>query len=124
VELGDRETAIQAAEILGQTLGMDGPDFARLVLSRTEELIENAVIEYVVKHYWNKSISSFISSRKNHPVVEVDFAIKMPIIGIGAASRHLLPSVARRLKTSVIFPENCEVGNAAGAALTAAKEIQ
>jgi N-methylhydantoinase A/oxoprolinase/acetone carboxylase beta subunit len=121
IELGDRATAVKAAQILGETLGIDGKEFARLVLRHTEDLIESTIIDYVVKHYWDKSISNFIASRKNHPVVEVDFAIKMVLIGIGAASRHLLPAVARRLKTSVIFPENCEVGNAAGAALTAAR---
>ena len=45
------------------------------------------------------------------------FSLKLPLIGIGAAARSFLPGVAKRLNTSVTFPEHCEVGNAVGAAL-------
>ena len=38
------------------------------------------------------------------------------IIGIGAAAPFLLPDVAARLGTEVVFPEHYEVGNALGAA--------
>ncbi len=117
IDLGDRQAAIAGAEILGRAIGVSGTDFAKLVLGRTEELIENMIIDYVIQRSWQNSLAGFISSRKNHPVLGVEFSIKIPLIGIGAASRYLLPKVAERLRTTVTFPENCEVGNAIGAAM-------
>ncbi len=117
IDLGDRDAAVAGAKILGQAIGLSGSDFAQLVLGRTEELIENMIIDYVIQRSWQNSLAGFISSRKNHPVLGVEFSIKIPLIGIGAASRHLLPKVAERLRTTVTFPENCEVGNAVGAAM-------
>ncbi len=117
ISLGDRERAISGAEILGRALGLSSTEFAELVLLRTEELIENMIIDYVIQRSWQNSLAGFIASRKNHPVLGVEFSIKIPLIGIGAASRYLLPRVAERLHTSVTFPEHCEVGNAVGAAM-------
>ena len=45
--------------------------------------------------------------------------LKVRLIGIGAAARFFLPAVAERLHTEVIFPQDYEVGNAVGAALSA-----
>ncbi|MBU1567818.1 MAG: hydantoinase/oxoprolinase family protein [Proteobacteria bacterium] len=117
IDLGNRVAALAGADILGQALGLSGADFARLVLERTEELIENMIIDYIIQRSWQNSLTGFINSRKNHPVLGVEFSIKIPLIGIGAAARFLLPGVAERLRTTVSFPENCEVGNAIGAAM-------
>jgi N-methylhydantoinase A/oxoprolinase/acetone carboxylase beta subunit len=117
INLGDQEAALAGAEILGRALGLGAVDFANLVLQHTEELIENMIIDYVIQRSWQNSLTGFISSRKNHPVLGVEFSIKIPIIGIGAAARFLLPGVAERLHTTVSFPDNCEVGNAIGAAM-------
>lgn len=117
INLGDRDSALAGAEILGRALGKSGVEFARLVLERTEEMIENLIIDYVIQRSWQNSLTGFIAGRKNHPVLGVEFSIKSPLIGIGAAARFLLPAVAERLHTTVSFPENCEVGNAIGAAM-------
>jgi N-methylhydantoinase A/oxoprolinase/acetone carboxylase beta subunit len=117
IDLGDRTAALEGAEILGRVMDMSGRDFAGLVVLRTEELIENMIIDYIIQHYWQNSLTGFIATRKNHPVLGVDFSIKIPLIGIGAAARYFLPAVAKRLGTNVTFPDNCEVGNAIGAAM-------
>jgi N-methylhydantoinase A/oxoprolinase/acetone carboxylase beta subunit len=117
IDLGDRTAAREGAEILGRAMGLSGRDFAGLVVLRTEELIENMIIDYIIQHYWQNSLTGFIATRKNHPVLGVDFSIKIPLIGIGAAARYFLPTVAKRLGTNVTFPDNCEVGNAIGAAM-------
>ena len=117
LNLGDGEAARRGADILGGAMGLGGEDFARLVIQRTEEQIANLVVDYVIRRTWQNSLAAFISGSKNHPVLAVDFAIKVPLIGVGAAARTLLPRVAEMLRTSVSFPENCEVGNAVGAAL-------
>ena len=117
IDLGDRQAAVEGATILGRILGLGAADFAELVLERTEELIENMIIDYVIGRSWQNSLAGFIAGRKNHPVLGVEFSIKIPLIGIGAAARFLLPRVAERLRTTVSFPDNCEVGNAIGAAM-------
>jgi len=40
--------------------------------------------------------------------------LKMPVIGIGAPAKILLPEVARKLGTEIIFPDHFEVANAVG----------
>ncbi len=117
IDIGEKDLAVRGADILGGVMGLSAQKFARLVIGRTEELIENLVIDYVIQRYWNNSLTSFISTRKNHPVLGVDFSIKIPLIGLGAAARYFLPSVAANLGTTVTFPEHCEVGNAVGAAI-------
>ena len=117
IDIGDRKNALLGAELLGKTMNMTGEEFSRLVVTSTEELIENLILDYVVQRYWQNSLTNFISSRKNNPVLGVDFSIKLPLIGIGAAARYFLPGVAKNLRTTVSFPEHGEVGNAIGAAI-------
>jgi N-methylhydantoinase A/oxoprolinase/acetone carboxylase beta subunit len=117
LDLGRREAAQRGAAILGAALGLSGEEFSALVIEKTETLIENLIIDYVIQRTWQNSLAAFISGSKNHPLLGVEFSIKVPLIGVGAAARTLLPRVAERLRTSISFPENCEVGNAVGAAL-------
>ena len=121
IDIGNRDIAIKGAEILGIITGMEPQQFAQTVLDKTCEQIGNLVLDYVVRHYWGNSLTSFIATRNNHPVLGVDFTIKTPLIGIGAAARFLLPEVAKNLKTTIFFPEHCEVGNAVGAAMIGMK---
>jgi len=122
INIGNRDIAVEGARILGRVAGMDAEEFAQFVLDTTREKIENLIIDHVVKHYWGNSLTSFISTRNNHPVLGVDFRIKTPLIGIGAAAPFLLPEVAKNLKTTIFFPDNCEVGNAIGAAMIGTKD--
>jgi N-methylhydantoinase A/oxoprolinase/acetone carboxylase beta subunit len=122
IDIGERNIAAAGAELLGRALNISGEDFSRLVVKNTEELIENLIVDYVIQRYWKNSLANFISTRKEHPVLGVDFSIKLPLIGIGAAARYFLPGVAENLRTTVSFPDNCEVGNAIGAAIICMSE--
>lgn len=117
INIGDTRKAIAAADLLGAHLQLSGAEFARLTLENTEELVENLIIDYIAQYYWKTSLTNFIATRKNHPVLGVEFSVKLPLIGIGAAARYLLPNVAKKLQTEIIFPDYCEVGNAVGAAI-------
>jgi N-methylhydantoinase A/oxoprolinase/acetone carboxylase beta subunit len=117
IDIGDKTIAAAGAELLGRAMNLSGEDFARLVVQNTEELIENLIVDYVVQRYWRNSLTGFIATRKDHPVLGVEFSIKLPLIGTGAAARYFLPGVAEKLRTTVSFPEHCEVGNAIGAAI-------
>jgi len=123
IDIGDRNVAKAGAELLGKALNISGEEFSLLIVKNTEELIENLIIDYVTRHYWQNSLTNFISTRNDHPVLGVDFSIKLPLIGIGAAARYFLPGVAKTLRTSVSFPEHCEVGNAIGAAIIGMEKL-
>jgi N-methylhydantoinase A/oxoprolinase/acetone carboxylase beta subunit len=117
IDIGNRQVAWNAAEILGAAIGLNAENFSRMILRKTEELIENLILDYIIQHHWGNSLTSFLAERNAHPVLGVNFSLKIPIVGIGAAARYLLPAVAERLQTTVRFPKNCEVGNAIGAAM-------
>lgn len=119
IGLGNPEAASDAAAILARIMGTDPEQFCHQVLRCTEKKIEDLIIDYIIHRYWGKSLTSFIASRDSHPVLGVEFSLKIPLIGIGAAARYFLPGVAARLGTTVTFPDHCEVGNAVGAALLA-----
>lgn len=121
IDIGDQSRALAGAEVLGALLGMNAKTFCKKIKKMTETRIEDLLIDYVIHHYWGKSLTSFISTRSDHPVLGVEFSLKIPLIGIGAAARYFLPKVAKRLGTTVEFPEYCEVGNAVGAALLGKK---
>jgi N-methylhydantoinase A/oxoprolinase/acetone carboxylase beta subunit len=117
IDIGNIEAARKGAAILGAAVSMSGEEFSHMIISKAEEQIETLILDYVINHYWGNSLTGFLSQRNAHPVLGMNFSLKIPLIGIGAAARHLLPVVAERLQTSISFPEHCEVGNAIGAAL-------
>jgi N-methylhydantoinase A/oxoprolinase/acetone carboxylase beta subunit len=117
IEIGSTTRAQAGAAVLAGLLDMDTKGFCTTIIEMTENRIENLLIDYVIHRYWGKSLTGFISTRNDHPVLDVQFSIKIPLIGIGAAARYFLPRVAKRLGTTVEFPDYCEVGNGVGAAL-------
>jgi len=92
-------------------------DFCRRVVAETEAAIETIVLTYLSRSVWQDGLSAPFLNRRDNDLFAVHFTLKLPIIGIGAAARCFLPGVAQRLGTTVSFPDNCEVGNAIGAAL-------
>ncbi len=121
IDIGDSTKAETGAQVLAALLDMDTKSFCEKIIRMTEDKIENLLIDYVIHRYWGKSLTNFISTRNDHPVLGVKFSMKIPLIGIGAAARYFLPRVADRLGTVVDFPEHCEVGNGVGAALLGSK---
>jgi N-methylhydantoinase A/oxoprolinase/acetone carboxylase beta subunit len=45
----------------------------------------------------------------------INISLKVPLVGIGAPAKALLPSVAKALGAEIIFPDHYEVANAIGA---------
>ena len=64
-------------------------------------------------------MTGFFPHYRKSEVLDLHFTTKLPIIGIGAAAQYLLPQVAERLGTEVVFPDHYEVGNALGGVLMA-----
>jgi len=93
------------------------------VLNETEQRIEDAILEHVIRRELGGTWTGFLGERRKSTLLSIDFQLSMPLIGLGGPARFLLPRVAERLKTKVTFPDHHEVGNALGAILLAADKI-
>ena len=117
LDIGDSRRAEAGAEILATAMQMDRESFCRQVVAATEKTIETIILDYLGRKIWQGKQAAPFLNRRDNELFSLDFSVKIPIIGIGAAAQFFLPGVARRLKTTVHFPDHYEVGNAIGAAL-------
>lgn len=124
IDIGDAEASLNAAKILGEISGLSAEEFCQKVIEETQKKIKELVLTYVMQHYWGNSMTSFINGHDSNPILAVKFGLKIPLIGIGAIARHLVPGVADLLDCEAIFPEYCEVGNAVGAARLARVDLE
>ncbi|WP_353119459.1 hydantoinase/oxoprolinase N-terminal domain-containing protein [Nitratidesulfovibrio sp.] len=97
-------------------------DAARAVLAAASQRIEDAVVQHVARREVGGNFAAYLAQRHRHALLRINVSLGVPMVGIGAASRHLLPAVAQALGTSVTFPARYDVGNALGAALLALGE--
>ncbi len=123
LDIGNREQAVRGAEVLAKELQMDVESFCLRVVAEAEQTIETIILDYLARKAWPASETAPFLTSKDNPYFSLKVAVKIPIIGIGAASRCFLPAVAERLHTTVSFPEHYEVGNAVGAALIGREEF-
>ncbi len=121
LELGDVATAVAGATRLGAELGLSPEEFSRAVLDQFTHKIEVAVLDHILSIETGKTLSAFYPDYRNNAVIAMDFRVKLPLVGIGAVAQYVLPQVAERLGTTVVFPDHFEVGNALGAILMAAQ---
>lgn len=117
LNIGNGENSVKGAESLAAELHITVEEFCVEVLSRIEQKIEDAILDYILTIETGKTMSGFFPHYRSCEILNLKFTTKLPIIGIGAAAQHLLPKVAERLGTEVIFPEHYEVGNALGGVL-------
>ncbi|WP_319587072.1 hydantoinase/oxoprolinase family protein [uncultured Desulfobulbus sp.] len=117
LQIGNGTASRSGASVLASQIGLSADDLCRRVLAETEAAIETIVLTYLSRSVWQDGQSTPFLNRRDNDLFAVHFTLKLPIIGIGAAARCFLPGVAQRLGTTVSFPDDCEVGNAIGAAL-------
>lgn len=117
LQLGDGEASRAGAMVLAQQMHLPVDTFCQNVVAATEAAIETIILTYLGRTVWQGNLSTPFLNHLDNELFSVHFALKLPIVGIGAAARSFLPGVAKRLGTTVSFPEHCEVGNAIGAAL-------
>lgn len=119
LNVGNKENATQGAEILANKLRLTTEEFCRKVLEAIAQKIEDAILDHILKIETGKTMTGFFPHYRKSEILDLRFTTKLPIIGIGAAAQYLLPQVAERLGTKVIFPDHYEVGNALGSVLMA-----
>jgi N-methylhydantoinase A/oxoprolinase/acetone carboxylase beta subunit len=117
LNIGDTRLARKGAEALAAELGCPVEELCQQALTRTEDVIEKIILDYLGRVIWGEKKATPFFNHRDNDLFSVNFSLKLPIIGIGAAARALLPNVAKRLQTTVSFPELFETGNAIGAAL-------
>jgi N-methylhydantoinase A/oxoprolinase/acetone carboxylase beta subunit len=118
-QLGDAAASIAGARILADLRGEAIETFSKAVLDATYQKIADAILTYAFTKQTGTSMDAFTTLNHDVPLVSCRFKLEVPIVGIGAAARHLLPEVACRLDTRAIFPSHFEVGNALGAIMIA-----
>ncbi len=118
--LGNRHTSVRGAQVLAEGMGCSVEEFCFRILTQTEHRIEDAILEHVIRREMGGTWTGFLHERRKSSLLSVDFRLSMPLIGLGGPARFLLPGVARRLQTEVLFPDHHQVGNALGAILLAA----
>jgi N-methylhydantoinase A/oxoprolinase/acetone carboxylase beta subunit len=117
LDIGDSQQAEAGACALAAALDIDVKTFCQQVVAEAEKTIETIILDYLGRKIWQNNQAAPFLNRRDNDLFSLSFSVKLPIIGIGAAARCFLPGVARRLQTTVRFPEYYEVGNAIGAAL-------
>jgi len=123
LDIGDANAAMRGAEALAGELGWSVQDLCEQTLARTEETIEKIILDYVGRSIWGEQQATPFLNNRDNELFSVNFSLKLPLIGIGAAARAFLPGVAKRLQTTVSFPELYETGNAIGAALIGMEDV-
>lgn len=128
LHLGNAASSLAAATALGAVRGQDAREFSLAVLAEAERIIEETILRHVTRREAGDSLAAFLAARDRKggtaPLISVAVTLNVPMVGIGAAARLLLPGVARRLGAHIVFPERHEVGNALGAARMAAAHMQ
>ncbi|NLB05588.1 MAG: hydantoinase/oxoprolinase family protein, partial [Desulfobulbaceae bacterium] len=89
----------------------------------TETAIEPIILSYLGRTVWQAAQAVPVLNRRDTELFSLRFALKLPLVGIGAAARSILPAIAERLGTTVTFLEHCEVGHAIGAALIGLDQV-
>jgi N-methylhydantoinase A/oxoprolinase/acetone carboxylase beta subunit len=124
IDLGDASVARAGATVLGAERDLSPEDFSQQVLGQLARKIEVAVLDHILTIETGKTLSAFYPNYRNNNVIDMDFKVKLPFVGIGAVAKYVLPEVAKRLGTTVVFPDHFEVGNALGAILMAASQAE
>ncbi len=122
LKIGNPEPARRGAAVMGEVMNITPEEFCRQVINAAEEKIVDALLEYILRVETGKGLEGVFPDYRNNKVVGISFSLKIPLIGIGAAARCLLPGVAEKLRTKAVFPDYYEVGNALGALLVSGKE--
>jgi N-methylhydantoinase A/oxoprolinase/acetone carboxylase beta subunit len=118
-QLGDSAASIAGARTLADLRGETMETFSKAVLEATHQKIADAILTYAFTKQTGRSMDAFSMMNQGVPLFTCSFKLEVPIVGIGAAARHLLPEAAKKLQTQSIFPSHFEVGNALGAIMIA-----
>ncbi|OBQ54869.1 hydantoinase/oxoprolinase family protein [Halodesulfovibrio spirochaetisodalis] len=119
LSIGDQDAACNAAKTLADIEGCSAEGFARSVLTKAERTIEETVLRHLSKREIGGNLVGYLANREENQLLQITVSLNVPMIGIGAAAPYLLTNVAKRLNTTISFPEHFAVGNALGSVFMA-----
>lgn len=82
---------------------------------RLYRVIAGFVLERRLKKPLNEPVSLGLGYFGAGDEIEVDFKLKLPLVGIGAPTGVMLPCAAKKLGAECVLPEDFDVANAVGA---------
>ena len=124
LSIGDSAAAHHAAEALAAIEGCTKEAFCRQILTTAEQIIEETVLRHITRREVGGNLVGYLANREQNKLLDITVSLNVPMIGIGAAAPYLLTNVAKRLNTTITFPEHFTVGNALGAIFMAERNCQ
>lgn len=132
----DQSAAQKAVWAMAQSQGLETDDFISMVRYRMAKMIAVEVISFISdrhlefdpKRESQPDLGSWLfneSLDQENPFMGAKIFLKVPLVGIGAPAKLLLPKVAEMLQAELIIPPHFEVANAIGAvagSITASQE--
>lgn len=119
LDIGDSATALNAAQVLADIEGCTAKEFAQRVITQAERIIEETVLRHLSKREIGGNLAGYLANREENKLLQISVSLNVPMIGIGAAAPYLLTNVAKRLNTTIAFPDHFAVGNALGSVFMA-----
>lgn len=119
---GDATLSAAGARALARLRNQPVEAFCKEVVKLTQQKIAGAMIAFLAAHVTGRDTAPIPLVEQENSLFKASVKLIIPIVGIGAAAGKLLPDVAKRLETQIIFPPHYEVGNAAGAIMIAARK--
>ena len=116
LRLGEKLPALHGAQVLAAHQGLTPEAFCGQVLEKAYATIATTILCALGNREVGPALAQFLHQAEPSALLDITVRVRPRIIGIGAAAPFLLPEVAARLGTEVVFPEHYEVGNALGAA--------
>lgn len=122
LDFGNGAMSLAGAAVLARRCNQSVEAFCRMVMDITQKKIADAVIAFLIAHVTGRNDAFVPFLRQKNDYFSTKVRLTIPMVGIGAAAGKLLPEVAKRLETPIIFPPHYEVGNAAGAIMIASRK--
>jgi len=119
----DAEASVLGINIVARKLGLTMEEFIARIDDMITDKIANEIVRKVIyEDSRETNLDGFgldlidkAINKKEASDFKVNLCLTKPIVGIGGPSYDMLPHVAERLGTTLVMPENYDVGNAVGA---------
>ena len=115
----DKQASEHALQALANQLSLEPSALAARVMDRVTESLYNTIANFMLERSSGKSIDEpqtlKLGCAPQGDELDVQLRLKMPLVGIGAPTRAMLPRVADRFFTRCMLPEHHQVANAVGA---------
>ena len=122
LDIGDPAKSAAGAYALAKLRNQSAEAFCEDVVHLAQKKISDAIVAFLFAIETGRETASFPFSEEKLSLFSVSFKLDVPIVGLGAAADRLLPEVANRLGTRIVFPPHYDVGNAFGAILIASSK--